>query len=135
MCCVPHHCFGWESYACKSILAFFSSAMVRVLFYEYVTELISSFIVCKLFYTFVLFFSAGKLYSLHSNTLRVQMALWYIAASLILVAILIAILSVASLIFVFCFRHYNGPLACDYCKFRNLITFTQIFFCSFRFEF
>jgi len=58
---------------------------------------------------------AGKLYSLHSNTLRVQMALWYIAASLILVAILIAILSVASLIFVFCFRHYNGPLACDYC--------------------
>ena len=45
------------------------------------------------------------------------MALWYIAVSLILVAILVALASVASLIFVFCFRHHAGPMACDYCKY------------------
>lgn len=45
-----------------------------------------------------------------------KMAVWYMAASLILVAVLIALASVASMVFVFCFRHHSGPVACDYCK-------------------
>ena len=45
-----------------------------------------------------------------------EMAIWYMAVSLILVAILVALASVASLLFVFCFRHQAAPMACDYCK-------------------
>ena len=46
------------------------------------------------------------------------MALWYIAASLTLIAILLALASAFSLVFVVCFRHQNnrGTMICDYCK-------------------
>ena len=47
------------------------------------------------------------------------MALWYIAASLTLIAILLALASAFSLICVVCFRHQNnrGTMICDYCKY------------------
>ena len=59
------------------------------------------------------------------------MAIWYIAASLILIAIVLALVSVASLAFVFCFRHHNGPLACDYCKYIHSIFQNATFQVSF----
>eukprot|EP00093_Oithona_nana_P000352 00352.XXX_1116_537_1 [CDS] Oithona nana genome sequencing. len=61
------------------------------------------------------------------------MALWYIAASLTLIAILLALASVFSLICVFCFRHQNnrGTMICDYCCLiiLSLFRWLRIRFC------
>ena len=57
------------------------------------------------------------------------MALWYIAASLTLIAILLALASAFSLVFVVCFRHQNnrGTMICDYCKSLKELSRSQTF--------